>query len=509
MPRVIDTDRYLRFERVDAVEETARGLLATLHGERLRLDVVARRRRAREDQPRRRLRRDADVRRRVGPAGRTPVEFTVERGRRRRPRAHRGARRLAVARPVPPRRPPPRRQPGRRDRPRRRRPLLGLRDAERRVHRAPPLPPRGRRSTAWARRPGATTAAAATSRCGTPTSSTRTRRPSSRRAGRPATRAATSRAPSSTRTTSRSRSSTTRRTRPARSRRRSSTTATAPRTSSRARRSTASTSRAGSTPSTSSPGPGCRTSSRPTRALTGRTAPPPLWALGYHQCRWFDYTQDAVEALGERHRDRAHPVRRAVARHRVHGRLPRVHLGHGDVPGRAGHARPPRARRASASITIVDPGVKYDPGYAGLRPGASSATCCAAPRAATSTSARSGRATRRSPTSSREEGRAWWGELNADHVALGRRRDLERHERAGDRRASRRSAMRFDHGRVSPRALPQPVRAADGDGHDRRAARRDARPAHVRPHARRVRRHPALRRELDGRQPSRAGTTSG
>ena len=25
--------------------------------------------------------------------------------------------------------------------------------------------------------------------------------------------------------------------------------------------------------------------------LTGRTAPPPLWALGYHQCRWKAYTQ--------------------------------------------------------------------------------------------------------------------------------------------------------------------------------------------------------------------------
>ena len=37
--------------------------------------------------------------------------------------------------------------------------------------------------------------------------------------------------------------------------------------------------------------------------LTGRAAPPPLWALGYHQCRWFDYTQDAVEALGARHRE--------------------------------------------------------------------------------------------------------------------------------------------------------------------------------------------------------------
>ena len=30
--------------------------------------------------------------------------------------------------------------------------------------------------------------------------------------------------------------------------------------------------------------------------LTGRTALPPMWSLGYHQCRWFEYTQDAVEA---------------------------------------------------------------------------------------------------------------------------------------------------------------------------------------------------------------------
>ncbi len=37
--------------------------------------------------------------------------------------------------------------------------------------------------------------------------------------------------------------------------------------------------------------------------LTGRAAPPPLWALGYHQCRWFAYTQDAVEEIGRRHRD--------------------------------------------------------------------------------------------------------------------------------------------------------------------------------------------------------------
>ena len=41
--------------------------------------------------------------------------------------------------------------------------------------------------------------------------------------------------------------------------------------------------------------------------LTGRTAPPPLWSLGYHQCRWFDYTQDAVEGIAQRHRDNGIP----------------------------------------------------------------------------------------------------------------------------------------------------------------------------------------------------------
>ena len=34
------TDHFIRFERVDAVEQTERGLLARLHGEWLRLEAV-------------------------------------------------------------------------------------------------------------------------------------------------------------------------------------------------------------------------------------------------------------------------------------------------------------------------------------------------------------------------------------------------------------------------------------------------------------------------------------
>ena len=37
---MIDTSNYIRFERVDSVERAEHGLLARLHGEQLRIDVV-------------------------------------------------------------------------------------------------------------------------------------------------------------------------------------------------------------------------------------------------------------------------------------------------------------------------------------------------------------------------------------------------------------------------------------------------------------------------------------
>ena len=66
--------------------------------------------------------------------------------------------------------------------------------------------------------------------------------------------------------------------------------------------------------------------------LTGRMAPPPMWALGHHQCRWHPYTQPEVESLARQYRDKKHPVRHALAGHRLHGWLPRVHLGQEALP---------------------------------------------------------------------------------------------------------------------------------------------------------------------------------
>src|SRR4051812_4990060 len=40
MPRVIETEHYVRFERAGAVEETDRGLIAAIGGEHLRIDAI-------------------------------------------------------------------------------------------------------------------------------------------------------------------------------------------------------------------------------------------------------------------------------------------------------------------------------------------------------------------------------------------------------------------------------------------------------------------------------------
>ena len=113
-------------------------------------------------------------------------------------------------------------------------------------------------------------------------------------------------------------------------------------------------------------------------------------------------------------------------------------------------------------ITIVDPGVKYEPGYWVFDQGLER-TSSARPRAATSTSARCGRATRPSPTSSTDEARAWWGKLNAARASglAGIWNDMN--EPA--------TGIILEDDAVRPRgvparSLPQPVRPAHGDGHD-------------------------------------------
>ena len=140
---MLPTEHFIRFEHVTSAEQTERGLLAAVHGERLRIDVV----------------RDDVVRIKISRGGvfdEAPTLRGVRRPARRAGRLHGRARRRARAR-------ADRRRwwsrcgstrsgststartaaPSSRRR-RRRRALLGLRHAQRRLHDPPPLPAGGR-----------------------------------------------------------------------------------------------------------------------------------------------------------------------------------------------------------------------------------------------------------------------------------------------------------------------------------------------------------------------------
>jgi alpha-glucosidase len=151
--------------------------------------------------------------------------------------------------------------------------------------------------------------------------------------------------------------------------------------------------------------------------LTGRMLLPPLWALGYHQCRWFHYTQEAVLELAARHREKNIPCDALwldieyMDGYRVftwnEDAFP-------DVPGMLERL----SEQGFRAITIVDPGVKYEPGYwvfdqaverdvlckteggdiylGQVWPGKTAFPDFVAPQA-----------------------RDWWGELNAAHVESG------------------------------------------------------------------------------------------
>jgi alpha-glucosidase len=181
-------------------------------------------------------------------------------------------------------------------------------------------------------------------------------------------------------------------------------------------------------------------------ALTGRTAPPPLWALAYHQCRWFRYTQEAVEALGDRHRAERIPCD-ALWLDIEHMDGYRVFTwdeeAFPDVQGMLARL----AEKGFRVVTIVDPGVKHDPGWAVYDEGVERDVLCRT-EGGDIYLGEVWPGDTAFPDFVTEEGRAWWGGLNADHVRSGVAgiwNDMN--EPATGRIPP--DAMRFDHGRFS------------------------------------------------------------
>ncbi|MDX2052410.1 MAG: glycoside hydrolase family 31 protein [Polyangiaceae bacterium] len=151
--------------------------------------------------------------------------------------------------------------------------------------------------------------------------------------------------------------------------------------------------------------------------LTGRMQLPPLWSLGYHQCRWFDYHQPDVLRLADEYRERKLPCDVLwLDIHYMDGyrvftwdkeKFPAPHQMLGEL-----------RERGFRMVTIIDPGVKHESGYRVFDEGASQNLFCKVENGQLYVGmVWPGRTV--FPDFSKPEARAWWGQLNAAHVESG------------------------------------------------------------------------------------------
>jgi alpha-glucosidase len=151
--------------------------------------------------------------------------------------------------------------------------------------------------------------------------------------------------------------------------------------------------------------------------VTGRMPLPPLWSLGHHQCRWHDYTQAQLIELGRRYR-----------RHQIPCDVLWLDIGYMDGyrvftwhPER--FREPARTFATLASegfraVTIVDPGVKYEPGYAVFDEARAKNLLCKTPGGALyAGQVWPGRTA--FPDFVKQETRSFWGELNVRLLETG------------------------------------------------------------------------------------------
>lgn len=151
--------------------------------------------------------------------------------------------------------------------------------------------------------------------------------------------------------------------------------------------------------------------------LTGRMSVPPLWTLGYHQCRWFRYSQDAVEALGRRHRELGIPCD-ALWLDIEYMDGYRVFTWDSELFGDPGAMLKRLASDGFRMVTIIDPGVKYEPGYAVYDSAVERDVLCRTEGGDTYLG-QVWPGTTAFPDFVSAAGRRWWGELNAEHVRSG------------------------------------------------------------------------------------------
>ncbi len=151
--------------------------------------------------------------------------------------------------------------------------------------------------------------------------------------------------------------------------------------------------------------------------VTGRMAAPPLWALGNHQCRFHDYDARGILEVGRQYRARGIPCD-----------VLWLDIGHMDgyrvftwdarkFPDPSGMSRA-MADLGFRLVTIVDPGVKAEPGYAVYDSGLEHDAFCKTEGGGLYTGqVWPGHAV--FPDFSRSETREWWGAWSARQLDQG------------------------------------------------------------------------------------------
>jgi alpha-glucosidase len=151
--------------------------------------------------------------------------------------------------------------------------------------------------------------------------------------------------------------------------------------------------------------------------LTGRMAAPPMWALGYHQCRWHTYTQEMIENLGSLYRKHDIPCDTLwldieyMNKYRVFTWnketfpcVPNMIEGLNEAGFRV--------------VPIVDPGVKFEPGYSVYEDGLKDDVFCKTENGTLYTGqVWPGKTV--FPDFVTDRARRWWGKWNAQLIQSG------------------------------------------------------------------------------------------
>jgi alpha-glucosidase len=152
-------------------------------------------------------------------------------------------------------------------------------------------------------------------------------------------------------------------------------------------------------------------------SITGRISAPPIWALGHHQCRWHDYTQSDIEALSEK--IRAHKVPCDVVWLDIdYMRGYRVFTWDPETYPDPAALLLALQKKNLRAITIIDPGVKHEPGYEIYDDALAGNLLCRSEDGGVYIG-QVWPGDTAFPDFSKPETREWWGRLNAAHVRSG------------------------------------------------------------------------------------------